>query len=113
MLPLHATFGTVNLAGHLVSWLVPIAGLSLVAAVVPYVAGIGAARILGARLSSFLGLTEVIFAVLIAWLALGELPTAVQLLGGALIVTGAALVRLGEMRSARPVEPEPVAAIRR
>ena len=113
VLPLHATFGTVNLAGHLVSWLVPIAGLSLVAAVVPYVAGIGAARILGARLSSFLGLTEVIFAVLIAWLALGELPTAVQLLGGALIVTGAALVRLGEMRSARPVEPEPVAAIRR
>jgi drug/metabolite transporter (DMT)-like permease len=97
-LPLHATFGEVQLAGHHTSWLVPIAGLSLVAAVVSYVAGIGAARILGARLSSFVGLTEVVFGFLVAWLALGELPTAVQLLGGAFIVAGVALVRVGELR---------------
>jgi drug/metabolite transporter (DMT)-like permease len=96
-LPLHATASDVNLGGYRVSWLVPIAGLSLVAAVVSYVAGIGAARILGARLSSFVGLTEVMFAVLIAWLVLGELPTMVQLLGGVLIVAGVALVRLDEM----------------
>jgi len=116
-LPLHATSGEVNLAGHRVSWLVPVVGLSLVAAVVPYVAGIGAARILGARLSSFVGLTEVMFAVLVAWLVLGELPTAVQLLGGALIVAGVALVRLDELRPAalnrgrivRPAEPYLVA----
>jgi drug/metabolite transporter (DMT)-like permease len=97
-LPLHATFGEVQLAGHHTSWLVPIAGLSLVAAVVSYVAGIGAARILGARLSSFVGLTEVVFGFLVAWLALGELPTAVQLLGGAFIVAGVALVRVDELR---------------
>lgn len=102
-LPLHATFGAVTFAGHRTSWLVPILGLSLVAAVVSYVAGIGAARILGARLSSFVGLTEVMFAVLIAWLVLGELPTAVQLLGGVLIVAGVALVRLDELRA--PEEP--------
>lgn len=96
-LPLRATFGDVSFAGYRVSWLVPIAGLSLVAAVVPYVAGIGAARILGARLSSFLGLTEVMFAVLIAWLVLGELPTAMQLLGGVLIVAGVTLVRMDEL----------------
>jgi drug/metabolite transporter (DMT)-like permease len=101
-LPLHATLGSVDLAGHRVSWLVPIAGLSLVAAVVPYVAGIGAARILGARLSSFVGLTEVMFAILVAWLVLGELPTTVQLLGGVLIVTGVALVRLDELRPGQP-----------
>jgi drug/metabolite transporter (DMT)-like permease len=99
-LPLRATFGDVNFAGHRVSWLIPIVGLSLVAAVVSYVAGIAAARILGARLSSFVGLTEVMFAVLVAWLVLGELPTAVQLLGGVLIVAGVALVRLDELRSA-------------
>jgi drug/metabolite transporter (DMT)-like permease len=99
-LPLHATFGDVTFAGHRVSWLVPVVGLSLVAAVVSYVAGIGAARILGARLSSFVGLTEVMFAVLIAWLVLGELPTVVQLLGGVLIVVGVALVRLDELRPA-------------
>jgi drug/metabolite transporter (DMT)-like permease len=98
-LPLHATFGAVQLAGHRTSWLVPIVGLSLVAAVISYVAGIGAARILGARLASFVGLTEVMFGVLVAWLVLGELPTAVQLLGGAFIVAGVALVRADELRS--------------
>lgn len=101
-LPLTATFGTVEFAGQRTSWLVPVLGLALVAAVVAYVTGIGATRILGARLASFVGLTEVIFAVLIAWLVLRELPTVVQLLGGALIVAGVALVRLDE--------PPPVAA---
>jgi drug/metabolite transporter (DMT)-like permease len=37
------------------------------------------------------------FAVLIAWLVLGELPTAVQLLGGVLIVAGVTLVRIDEL----------------
>jgi len=96
VLPLRATFGDVEFAGHIVSWVVPILGLSLIAAAFAYVTGIGAARILGARLSSFAGLTEVLFAVLFAWLILGELPTAIQLLGGVLIVAGVALVRLGE-----------------
>ncbi|MEH0934332.1 EamA family transporter [Micromonospora psammae] len=101
VLPLRATFGEVDFAGQRTSWLVPIVGLSLVAAVVAYQAGIAATRILGARLSSFLGLTEVMFAVLIAWLVLGELPTVVQLAGGTLIVAGVALVRLDELRGAR------------
>jgi drug/metabolite transporter (DMT)-like permease len=98
LVPMHATFQTVSFAGHRTSWLVPVAALSLVAAVIAYVAGIGAARILGARLSSFAGLTEVMFAVLVAWLLLGELPAPVQLVGGAFIVAGIALVRLGEQR---------------
>jgi drug/metabolite transporter (DMT)-like permease len=97
-LPFHASFGSVTFAGHQTSWLVPIVGLSILAAVIPYVAGIGAARVLGARLSSFVGLTEVLFAVLVAWLVLDELPTAVQLFGGALIIGGVALVRLDELR---------------
>jgi drug/metabolite transporter (DMT)-like permease len=99
---MHATFADVTLAGHRTSWLLPIAGLALVAAVISYVAGIGAARILGARLSSFVGLTEVLFAVLFAWLALGELPTVVQALGGILIIAGIALVRLDALRPTGP-----------
>ncbi|WP_431727913.1 EamA family transporter [Verrucosispora sp. TAA-831] len=98
-LPLRASFGTVEFAGQETSWLVPIVGLALVAAVVAYLAGIAAARVLGARMASFVGLTEVMFAVLIAWLVLGELPTVVQLLGGALIVAGVALVRVDELRA--------------
>jgi drug/metabolite transporter (DMT)-like permease len=115
VLPMHATFGAVSFAGHRVSWLIPVAGLSLVAAVIAYVAGIAAARLLGAKLASFVGLAEVVFAVLIAWLLLGQLPTPVQLGGGALIVAGIALVRADEMRSpsvrpARPAPAEPVLA---
>lgn len=99
VLPMHMTFGSVRFAGHTTSWLVPVLGLSLVAAVFSYVAGIAAARRLGARLSSFVGLTEVIFAVLVAWALLGELPTGLQLIGGLLIVAGVALVRADEGRS--------------
>ncbi|RKN17115.1 EamA/RhaT family transporter [Micromonospora musae] len=113
VLPLHAVFGDVSFAGQQTSWLVPIAGLSLVAAVVAYLTGIAGARILGPRLSSFVGLTEVMFAVLIAWLVLGELPRMVQLLGGVLIVAGVALVRLGEQRETATTPeaiPEPALA---
>ena len=60
-----------------------------------------AARILGSKLASFVGLTEVLFAVLFAWLFLGQLPTVVQLIGGVLIIAGVALVRLDEMRPRR------------
>ncbi|MEU6022205.1 EamA family transporter [Micromonospora sp. NPDC047134] len=107
VLPLRADFGTVQFGGQEMSWLVPIAGLVLVAAVISYLAGIAATRVLGARMASFVGLTEVMFAVLIAWLVLGELPTVVQLFGGALIVAGVALVRIDELRApALPEQPK-------
>ncbi len=99
VLPVHAAFVDVHIAGRTTSWLLPVLGLSLVAAVVSYVAGIGAARRLGARLASFVGLTEVLFAVLFAWLLLGQLPGGLQLAGGVLIVAGVALVRVDELRT--------------
>jgi len=49
------------------------------------------------------GLTEVVFAVLVAWALLGELPTSVQLVGGLAIVVGVALVRADEGRTVRTV----------
>jgi drug/metabolite transporter (DMT)-like permease len=104
ILPLHATFSTVRLAHHQVSWLVPIAGLALVAAAIAYVAGIHAARRLGPKLSSFVGLTEVLFAVLFAWFLLGQLPSVVQGIGAVLIITGIVLVRLDESAEA-PEQP--------
>jgi drug/metabolite transporter (DMT)-like permease len=96
VLPMRATFGTVDFTGHRVSWILPVAGLSLVAAAFAYVAGIGAARRLGAKLAAFVGLTEVLFAVLFAWLLHGELPTGMQLLGGVLIIAGVVLVHADE-----------------
>ena len=113
VLSLQATFGDVVFAGRTTSWLVPVAGLSLVAAVVAYVSGIAAARLLGAHLSSFVGLTEVLFAVLVAWVALGELPTSVQLAGGALIVAGIALVRVDSLpgQAAKPASSGDTSAL--
>ncbi len=98
-LPMAANTDAVEFAGHQVSWLVPVIGLSLFAAALAYVLGISATRRLGSKLASFVGLTEVLFAVLFAWLLLGELPTPVQLAGGAFILLGVALVRIDELRS--------------
>jgi drug/metabolite transporter (DMT)-like permease len=110
-LPMHATFGEVDFAGLRTSWLVPVLGLSVVAAVIAYVAGIGAARNLGPKLASFVGLTEVVFAVLVAWLLLGELPTPIQLAGGVLIVAGIALVRVDDLRAPAAPDQAPASEI--
>jgi drug/metabolite transporter (DMT)-like permease len=93
---MHASTATVELGGHRTSWLVPVLGLALVAGAFAYVAGIAATRRLRPRLASFVGLTEVVFAVLFAWLFLGQLPGVLQLVGGAVVVIGVAVVRLGE-----------------
>jgi len=84
------TFSTLDtqLAGRSVPWFVPVLWLILVATVVAYLTGIAAITRLGTRVSSFVGLTEVLFAVLIAWLLLAELPGPGQLVGGACIVAG-------------------------
>lgn len=115
-LPMAANTDDVDFAGHQVSWLVPVIGLSLVAAAIAYVLGISATRRLGSKLASFVGLTEVLFAVLFAWLLLGELPTFMQLVGGAFIVLGVALVRVDELRTPEPqpqdVSPRPAAGTR-
>ena len=93
----------VTLAGAQLPWWVPVLWLGIVAAAFAYVAGIAANRRLGAKVASFVGLTEVMFAVLWAWLLLGELPATVQLLGGLLILAGVAAVKADE----RPGEPHP------
>ena len=117
VLPVAATTGDVGFLGHRVSWAVPVLGLSLVAAVIAYVAGIGAARRLGAKLASFIGMAEVLFAILFAWLLLGQLPSVVQFLGGAFILGGVTLVRIDELKASpaalRPDSPARVSAARR
>lgn len=96
LLPVHAATARVTLAGAQLPFVVPLLWLSLVTALLAYLAGIVATRRLGSTMASFFGLTEVLFAVLFAWLLLGEMPTGVQLVGGALVLGGVALVRWGE-----------------
>jgi len=96
VVPWRTTAADVELAGRSTSWLVPVLGLALVAAALAYATGIAAVRRLGSRLSSFVGLSEVLFAVVAAWLALGQRPTVVQLVGGVVVLVGIVLVRLGD-----------------
>lgn len=87
-------------------WWVPIAALVLIAAAFAYWSGVVAARRLGSRLASFVGLTEVVLAVLYAWLLLHQMPSAIQLFGGGLILAGIVVAKAGERHiGAAHVEP--------
>lgn len=104
LLPMRATTAQVEYAGTSVAWWVPLVLLGVVTAAISYTTGIAAGRRLGSRLASFVALTEVVAGVLWAWLLLSELPGAVQLLGGLLIMVGVVGVKLGE-RTVLHVEP--------
>lgn len=99
VLEMRAPRSDVQLLDSAVPWLVPVLGLALVAAAFAYVAGIFGARLLGAKVASFVGLTEVLFAVLFAWLLLGQSLSPVQLLGALAVLAGIALVRVDELRT--------------
>lgn len=108
----QASTDDVTMFGGQVSWVVPVVGLSLVAAAIAYSFGIAAARMLGARVASFVGLTEVLFAVLFAALLVDQVPTWAQVLGGAVVLAGVALVQAGDRPATdpapTPAEPLPL-----
>jgi drug/metabolite transporter (DMT)-like permease len=103
IVPFTASTAAVGFASHLVPWWALVLAFGAVTAALSYAAGIAAARRLGARLASFVALSEVVAAVLFAWLLLGEVPRPGQLLGGVLILVGVVAVKLGEPVTA----PEP------
>jgi drug/metabolite transporter (DMT)-like permease len=100
VLPMRASTASVAYAGRTVDWWLPLVVLGVVTAAVAYTSGIAAGRRLGSRLASFVALLEVVAGVLFAWLLLDELPRAVQLLGGLLILAGVVAVKLGERATA-------------
>jgi drug/metabolite transporter (DMT)-like permease len=95
-LPMGASVASPAYRGHEVAWWLPVLALGLVTAGLAYTTGVAAGRLLGSRLSSFVALLEVLSAVVFAWLLLGQLPGAVQLAGGVLVLAGVVLVKLGE-----------------
>lgn len=99
LVPMTVTGQPVEYAGVSVPWWLPVLGLGVVTAALSYTTGIAAGRRLGSRLASFVALTEVLAALGFAWLLLGELPRPVQALGGALILAGVIVVKLGEPAS--------------
>ena len=106
LLPMRATTTSPVYGGEAVAWWLPFLGLGVVTAAIAYTTGIAASRRLGSRLASFVALTEVVAAVIFAWLLLDQLPGALQLVGGAFIVAGVVVVKLGE----RPPRADAVGA---
>jgi drug/metabolite transporter (DMT)-like permease len=103
LVPFTARFGSVVLLGAPIPWWVPLVIVAVVSTAVAYVASIAASERLGSRLMSFVGLLEVVFASLFAWVVLGEALTPLQLLGGVLILAGIAFVR-SEKQADAPLE---------
>ncbi len=108
LVPMSFRAAPISLGGHLLPWWSDVVALGVLTAALAYASGIAASRRLGSRLASFVALTEVLFALVFAWLLLGELPRPVQLLGGVVLVVGVVVVKLGEVQAADAV-PEPLA----
>ena len=96
IVPFTASVAPVVFDGFTVAWWLPVAALGVFTAAVAYGCGIAGTRRLGARLASFVALSEVLAALVFAWLLLGQAPAAVQLLGGVLIIASVVTVRRGE-----------------
>ena len=93
LIPFTLVFSDVEMLGTPTPWWVPLGIVGIVATAIAYAASIRATSLLGSRLMSFVGLLEVVFATLFAWLLLGETLTLTQLLGGLLILAGIAFVQ--------------------
>lgn len=96
VLPMRATTTAPVYAGGAVVWWLPLLGLGVVTAGIAYTTGIAASRLLGSRVASFVALLEVVAGVVAAWLLLEQVPDGLQLAGGALVVTGVVVVKIGE-----------------
>jgi drug/metabolite transporter (DMT)-like permease len=105
IMPLRFATDDATLAGTQVPWFVPVLGLCLVSTAIPYAAGIAATRRLGSKVASFVGLTEVLFSVVFAWLLLGQVLRPVQLAGGVLILAGVVAVRYEDLRAGHDGAP--------
>jgi len=110
VMPLIFTTDDAVVAGWTTSWVVPVIAVALIPTAIAYTLGIMGVSRLRPRFASLVGLSEVLFAVVAAWVMLGEAITATQAVGGAVVLLGLALARQGDRsetpRAASPA-PEP------
>jgi drug/metabolite transporter (DMT)-like permease len=96
IMPLAFTTRDTVIAGTTTSWLVIVIAMAVVPTAVAYTLGIMGIARLRPRFASLVGLTEVMAAVLWAWLLLGEAITPAQGIGGMVVLLGLALARHGD-----------------
>jgi drug/metabolite transporter (DMT)-like permease len=96
LMPLTFTTNDALVAGWMTSWAVPVVALALIPTAIAYTLGIMGIARLRPRFASLVGLFEVMFAVLAAWVLLGEAITPTQAIGGVVVLIGLALARQGD-----------------
>jgi drug/metabolite transporter (DMT)-like permease len=96
VMPLNFTTNDVVVAGLTTSWVVPVVALGVISTAIAYTLGISGVARLRPSFASLVGLAEVMFAVLAAWVLLGEAITPTQAVGGAVVLVGLALARQGD-----------------
>ena len=96
VMPLTFTANDAAVAGLTVPWWVPVIVLSVVSTAIAYTLGISGVARLRPSFASLVGLGEVLFAVLSAWVLLGEAVTLTQAVGGVVVLLGLALARQGD-----------------
>jgi drug/metabolite transporter (DMT)-like permease len=96
IMPMSFTTNDTVIAGLTTSWLVPVIALGVITTALAYTLGIMGIARLRPRFASLVGLSEVLFAVLFAWLLLGQAMTLTQALGGVVVLAGLALARQGD-----------------
>jgi drug/metabolite transporter (DMT)-like permease len=96
VMPLTFATNDTVVAGFTMSWVVPVIALGVITTAIAYTLGIMGIARLRPRFASLVGLSEVMFAVLAAWLLLGQAITVTQAVGGAVVLAGLALARQGD-----------------
>lgn len=91
----------VVLAGTDVGWPATAGALVLVSTVFAYVTGVMAVARIGAARGSLVALLEVVASAVASWLLLGQVPTPVQAVGGALILVGVAMTQAARPAAVR------------
>jgi drug/metabolite transporter (DMT)-like permease len=99
LLPLHAATADITLLHRSLPWFLPVLGMTVVSSALAMTSGIAAAWRLGARLASFVGLSEVLFGIALAWLVLQQSLDVWQCVGGLAVITGIALVHSEEAQA--------------
>ncbi|QKJ19570.1 DMT family transporter [Microbacterium hominis] len=98
VMPFRAPAVEVVLAGVTVPWWMPLLWVAAIGTTLGYALGVMAVPRVGSRVASFVGLSEVLFALGFAWVFLGEVPVAMQFVGGALILAGVVLIKVDDVR---------------
>ncbi|WP_127558722.1 EamA family transporter [Saccharospirillum alexandrii] len=92
-LPWSILAGDITIAGMQTSAMVSVVWLGLIATALAYVTGVAAIRRLSAPVAGGVAYLEVVTAIVLAWLLLGEALSAVQLMGALVVIAGAFLAQ--------------------